>query len=88
MGERDKIVAGALKACESKEMLEDTFSRYSISDTVERINRLNECMGNPETFFSSDKLSNKEKYELTIQMFLTKSWKLNEYYDRMGVGIG
>jgi hypothetical protein len=87
MEERDKIVVGALKECGSKEMIEDIFSRFNIDDKAERINRLNECMGKPDTFFSSDKLSVEEKYELTIQMFLTKSWKLNAYYDRMGVGI-
>ncbi|MDR0685264.1 MAG: hypothetical protein LBF83_09065 [Spirochaetaceae bacterium] len=43
-------------------------------------------MGDPQTFFSSDKVSLPEKYELTIQMFLTMSWKLKEIYDRIGLG--
>jgi hypothetical protein len=42
-------------------------------------------MGDPQTFFSSGKVSLEDTYELTIQMFLTMSWKLNEIYDRMGL---
>jgi hypothetical protein len=85
MKERDKIVIGALKECTTKESIEDTFRLYDITDTQERIDKLNQCMGDPQTFFSSDKVSLDETYELTIQMFLSMSWKLNEIYDRMGL---
>ncbi|MDR3123668.1 MAG: hypothetical protein LBU16_07825 [Treponema sp.] len=85
MQERDKIIIGALKECTTRESLEDTFTRYEIADKQERIDKLNGCMGNPQTFFSSGKVSLEEVYELTIQMFLTMSWKLNEIYDRMGL---
>ncbi|MDR1173904.1 MAG: hypothetical protein LBK83_00360 [Treponema sp.] len=83
--EQNKIVIGALKECTTKESIEDTFNRYEITDTQERINKLNRCMGDPQTFFSSGNVSLEETYELTIQMFLTMSWKLNEIYDRMGL---
>jgi hypothetical protein len=85
MKEKDKIVIGALKECTTRASLEDTFTRYEILDTQERIDKLNGCMGNPQTFFSPGKVSLEETYELTIQMFLTMSWKLNEIYDRMGL---
>jgi hypothetical protein len=85
MEERDKIVIGALKECTTRESIEDTFKRYEITDTQEKIEKLNRCMGDPQTFFSSGKVSLEETYELTIQMFLTMSWKLNEMYDRMGL---
>jgi hypothetical protein len=85
MNERDKIVIGALKACTTRESIEDTFERYNITNTQEKIDKLNQCMGDPQTFFSSGKVSLEETYELTIQMFLTMSWKLNELYDRMGL---
>jgi hypothetical protein len=85
MKERDKIVIGALKECTTRESIEDTFDLYTIMDTQERIDKLNQCMGDPQTFFSSGKVSLDETYELTIQMFLTMSWKLNEIYDRMGL---
>jgi hypothetical protein len=85
MEERDKIVIGALKECTTRASIEDTFDRYEITNTQEKIDKLNRCMGDPQTFFSSDKVSLEETYELTIQMFLTMSWKLNEIYDRMGL---
>jgi hypothetical protein len=85
MEEWDKIVIGALKECTTRTSIEDTFALYKIKDTQERIDKLNQCMGDPQTFFSSGKVSLKETYELTIQMFLTMSWKLNEIYDRMGL---
>jgi hypothetical protein len=83
--ERDKIVIGALKECTTRVSIEDTFSRYEIDDFQDRIDKLNQCMGDPQTFFSSGRVSLEETYELTIQMFLTMSWKLNEIYDRMGL---
>jgi hypothetical protein len=85
MQERDKIIVGALKECTSRASIEDTFTRYEIIDIQERTDKLNGCMGNPQTFFSSGKVSLEEIYELTIQMFLTMSWKLNDIYDRMGL---
>ena len=87
MEERDKIIVGALKECGSEESIEEIFRLHQVLDTKERIEKLNECMGNPQTFFSSDELSNDQKYDLTIRMFLTKSWKLAEYYNRMGVRV-
>jgi hypothetical protein len=85
--ERDRIVIGALKECTTKASIEDTFKRYKIKDVGERTDKLNRCMGSPQTFFSSGKISPEDAYELTIQMFLTMSWKLNEIYDRMGLAV-
>jgi hypothetical protein len=87
MQERDKIIIGALKECTTRASLEDTFTLYKITDIQDRIDKLNACMGNPQTFFSSGKVSPEEVYELTIQMFLTMSWKLNDIYDRMGLAV-
>jgi len=87
--ERGKIVVGALKECGSREDIEDVFKRFDINDPPVRIDRLNDCMGNPQTFFSTGEISIEDKYELTIQMFLTGSWKLAEYYNRLKpLGIG
>jgi len=83
--DRDNIVIGALKGCGSRDSIEETFRLYQIKEIPERIKKLNICMGNPQTFFSSDKITTDDKYELTIQMFLTESWKLAEIYDRMGL---
>jgi len=85
--EKDKIIVGALKECSSRESIENVFNLFKIDDKADRISRLNDCMGNPQTFFSSDKISIEDEYELTIQMFLTGSWKLSEYYRRLGIGV-
>jgi hypothetical protein len=87
MEERDNIIVGALKECGSKESIEHTFSLFEITDRVEQINKLNACMGNPQTFFSTGNVSIEDKYELTIQMFLTESWKLSKYYEQLGIGV-
>jgi hypothetical protein len=87
ISEKDSIIIGALQKCRSRESLEETFNLYKIADLEKRIDQLNKSMGSPQTFFSSGKISTEETYELTLQMFLTMSWKLNEIYDRMGVGI-
>jgi len=85
--ERDNIVIGALKGCSSRESIEDIFTLFKIDDKTVRIDKLNDSMGNPQTFFSSNKISVDDEYELTIQMFLTGSWKLSEYYERLGIGV-
>jgi hypothetical protein len=85
--EKDKIIVGALKECSSRESIENIFNLFGIDDKSGRVGRLNDCMGNPQTFFSSDNISVDDKYELTIQMFLTGSWKLSEYYERLGIGV-
>ena len=83
--EKNNIVTSALKGCGSKESIEDVFALFQIGDKTERIVKLNDSMGNPQTFFSSNEISIEDKYELTVQMFLTGSWKLSEYYERLGI---
>jgi hypothetical protein len=81
--EWDKMVMGTLKECTTRESIGDAFKRYGITDTQEKIDRLNQCMGNPQTFFSPNEVSLEDTLSLTIQMFLTMSWKLNEIYDKI-----
>jgi hypothetical protein len=81
------IIVSALKACTTRKFIEDTFARFDVDVLDERTDMLNESMGNPQTFFSSgDSVSIEDKYELTMQMFLTMSWKMNDLYERMGLG--
>jgi hypothetical protein len=82
--ELDKIITGALKECTTRESIEDTFKRYGIADTQDQIDKLNHAMGNPQTFFTPDDVSLEDTLELTIQMFLTMSWRVNEIYDKIG----
>ena len=61
------------------------FIKFDIKETSleERINLLLEAMGNPRMFFSIGEPSLEQRYELTIQMFLSMSWK----YSLMRKGI-
>lgn len=71
------VLVSALAACKTRALLDDTFSRYEANDYDFRIECMNECMGNPKTFFSQgDDIALKEKYELTVQMFLIGAWKM------------
>jgi len=74
---RDNFIIYILKKCSSRESIEDVFTQYKINDKAKRVAKLNASMGNPQTFFfSDDVISVDDEYELTIQMFLTESWKL------------
>lgn len=79
------IIVGALRACSSKNALENVFIKFDIGEKSleERIELLFEAMGNPQMFFSIGEPSPKQRYELTIQMFLSMSWK----YSLMRKGI-
>jgi hypothetical protein len=84
MSDFDEIMVGALEKCKSRESIEDVFNRFQVTGSEDKMKRLTETMGNPQTFFGSQSLSIEDKYELTVQMFLTMSWKLSEYYKRIG----
>jgi len=80
---RDNFIIYKLKKCSSRESIEDVFMLFKTNDKVERVAKLNASMGNPQTFFFSDAvISVDDEYELTIQMFLTGSWKLIKNYER------
>lgn len=75
--ENQKIVAGALRECTKREQVDDVFLRFEIDSLQDKIDCLNECMGNPKTFFSAGADASLETiYELTIAMFLTGAWKV------------
>lgn len=71
------VVAGALSACDTRNMVEAIFSKFDVADTKTKIDCLNECMGNPKTFYTAgEKTPEDIKYELTMEAFLTGAWKL------------
>lgn len=78
MKKEDKnIVVAALRACSNKKALENVFIKFDIGAAFleERRELLLEAMGNPQMFFSIGEPSLEQRYELTIQMFLSMSWK-------------
>jgi hypothetical protein len=84
--ENAEAAIAAIRTCKNRIMLDDMLKRFDITDKQEIIECLNECMYNPQTFFSSQTITLDEELEFTKQVFLTGTWRLNEYYDRMGIG--
>lgn len=78
------VLVSALAACDTRELLEDAFTRYEASDLKFRIECMNDCMGNPKTFYSAgEDVSLQNAYELTVQMFLTGAWKIAQIYKKL-----
>lgn len=79
-----KVLVSALGACDTRELMEDIFRRFEEDDNQVRTECLNECMGNPKTFFScGEELDNNDVYELTVQMFLSGAWKTAMIYRKL-----
>lgn len=82
--ETKAVLVSALAACDTRELLEDAFNRYEASDLKFRMECMNECMGNPKTFYSAgESISLNNAYELTVQMFLTGAWKIAKMYKKL-----
>jgi len=83
--EINKVVVGALQQCDTKDLVEDTFSRYHISDYSQKTGHVVEAMGNPVLFFSEGSMDMESRYATVLSMFLTGEWKMNRLYERMGL---
>jgi len=83
--EINKVVVGALQQCETKELVEDTFTRYNISDYSQKADHIVDAMGNPVLFFSEGGIDDEGRYITVLSMFLTGEWKMNKLYERMGM---
>ena len=82
----DKRIVGALRDATTREAVEDVFKRFEIHKTELKTQYLKEAMHNPQVFFSSgDATSTEHKYELILQMLLAGSWKLYDYYEKLGM---
>jgi hypothetical protein len=69
MKELDKIVIGALKEYTSRASIKDTFKRYDITDIQKRVDKLNQYMGNPRTFFQRAEFHWKKPMSLRFKCF-------------------
>ena len=83
--EINTILVGALERCDTKELVDDTFSRFGISDYSPKTDHLIEAMGKPELFFSDGGNDIEGRYNTVLSMFLTGEWKMNKLYERMGL---
>jgi hypothetical protein len=84
MNKKDAAIA-AIRTCRTREELTDMLKRFEIKGERETIDCLNECMYSPEVFFASKPDNIADELEFTIQIFLTGKWRLNIYYERMGI---
>jgi hypothetical protein len=46
------VMIGALQQCDTRELVEDTFNRFNLSDSAQKTDHLIEAMGKPQIFFS------------------------------------
>ena len=82
----DKVVIGALREATDRKSIENIFNRFDITTYEDKSAYLIEAMHNPELFFSNgENVILQQKYELILQMFLTFSWKLYNYYEILGL---
>jgi len=84
--ENMEAAIAAIRTCKTRESLDQMLERFDITDPQKTIIYLNKSMYDPETFFSCESIAVDDKLEFTKQVFLTGSWKLNEHYERMGIG--
>jgi hypothetical protein len=80
----NRVLVGALEQCDTKELVEDTFARFSITGDTEKLEHIIEAMGRPTTFFADGGKDIEARYSTVLSMFLTGEWKMNELYARMG----
>ena len=81
-----EAAVAAIRTCRTMDTLDAELARFDLHEPQEIIDCLNRCMYNPERFFSSgDGVSVEEDLEMTKQIFLAGTWRLNEFYERMGL---
>ena len=77
----------AIRTCKERDALDDMLVRFELTDNQEIIDCLNKCMYDPEKFNSSRPTSIEDDLEFTKQIFLTGTWCLNDYYERMNIPL-
>jgi len=75
----------AIRTCETLETLNAELDRFALTGSQEIIDCLDKCMYSPKSYFVPGEFSLEEKAEFTKRIFLTGTWRLNEFYDRMGL---
>ena len=81
----NQVLIGAIRGCSTRNDLDTTFDLFKIDDLEKRYEALVEAMYSPKMFFSNGSPELRQKYELTVEMFLTMEWKLSEMYDKLGM---
>lgn len=82
----NKILISALRECKTKEDIEDVFCRFDITEITEKQRLLVWAMYAPALFFSSfSSISEDGIYQMTIEHFLSGTWKLVLLYEKLGL---
>ena len=84
MTNREAAIA-AIRTCKTRYDLDEMLERFEIEGIQDTISYLRVSMYNPQTFFAAKPITVEDELEFTKQVFLTGTWRLNEYYDRMGI---
>ena len=80
-----EAAVAAIRTCKTLDSLNSMLARFELTDSHEIIDCLNNCMYNPQTFNSSESITAEDELEFAKQIFLTGTWRLNEYYDLIGI---
>ena len=75
----------AIRTCKDGETLNYMLNQFEVLRPEEIITFLNECMYNPQTFNSAEPDTIEDEAEFTKQIFLTGTWRLDEYYDLLEI---
>jgi len=68
------ISEDTIKGCFERKTLEDKFKEHSMS-MDQRMNLLLRVMGDPAIAYASDLPSEKERYEIIMETFLSGIWR-------------
>ncbi len=76
-----------LREAKDKQQVEDLFKENGITKIGDKKNYLDWAMYAPSTFFSSfsETISKEAIYELTLEVFAAKNWKLHELYAQLNL---
>ena len=86
-GEKNRVAVAAIRECRDRASLDETLMLFKINNTQEAIDYLDICMYDPKKFYSARPTTVEEELEFTKQIFLTGTWRLNEYYERMSIPL-
>jgi len=78
--EINKALVGALRQCDTEELLEDAFSRFGLSGCLHKTECLIEAMGSP--FILLDNNNHENCYSAALSIFLSGKWKINKFDER------
>ena len=76
-----------LREAKDKQQVEDLFKEEGITKIGDKKNYLDWAMYAPSTFFSSrsETIPKEAIYELTLEVFAAKNWKLHELYSQLNL---